>query len=390
MDETSATEPTRPEPLAFETDRGSSRSNWIAGGVLVAVIAWMGSGLILPSEPPVAPERAIAREPASVVARMSRAAPVTLTFQAEGQAEPDRDTPLRAGATGDVAEVLVRKGDVVEAGASIVRLSSTRAEADLATAEELLSRAVRDSDNADRLLDRGVGTADRVAEARAALASARSQVVTAEQALSDLNVTAPFAGRIEALSLSRGEFVTAGEEIGRIVDNRPLTVAIQVPQQALNRLEDGMIAQVTFITGEMREGRVSFVSTSAASETRTFLAEIEVANADGAIPAGVSAEVVIPTGETMAHFVTPSVVSLNPEGDLGVKTVEDGIVRFHPIEIAKAELAGVWATGLPDRAEIITIGQGFVQPGERVRVQAEEVPDDLAETIAVDVGEALE
>ncbi|WP_299818027.1 efflux RND transporter periplasmic adaptor subunit [uncultured Jannaschia sp.] len=388
MDETPKAPPANREPLAFETDRGASRSNWIAGGVLLAVVAWMGSGFVLPSAPPAVPERATEREPASVVARMSQAAPVTLTFQAEGQAEPDRDTPLRASATGDVAEVLVRKGDVVEAGQPVVRLSSTRAEADLATAEELLTRARRDSDNAEQLLERGVGTADRVAEARAALASAEAQVVTAEQELSDLDILAPFAGRIEALSLSRGEFVSAGEQIGRIVDNRPLTVAIQVPQQALNRIEDGMTAEVTFITGETREGRVTFVSTSAAAETRTFLAEIEVANSDGAIPAGVSAEVVIPTGEAMAHFVTPSVVSLNPEGDLGVKTVEDGLVRFHPIEIVRAELAGVWATGVPERAEIITIGQGFVQEGEPVRVQ----PAEAAETadVVANAGEAGE
>ena len=386
MDETSKATPARPETLAFKTDRGASRSNWIAGGVLAAVLAWMGSGFVLPSDPPAPPERAGAREPASVVARMSQATPVTLTFQAEGQAEPDRDSALRAGATGDVAEVLVEKGDRVAARQPIVRLSATRAEADLANAQELLARTRRDSDNAERLLERGVGTADRVAEARTALASAQAQVAAAEQALADLTVLAPFEGRVEALSLSRGEFVTAGEEIGRIVDNRPLTVAIQVPQQALNRLEDGMIAQVTFITGETREGRVSFVSTSAAAETRTFLAEIEVSNADGAIPAGLSAEVVIPTGEAMAHFVTPSVVSLNPEGDLGVKTVEDGLVRFYPIEIVRAEISGVWATGLPEQTEIITIGQGFVQEGERVRVQPPEAAETDVATTEEDAG----
>ena len=66
-----------------------------------------------------------------------------------------------------------------------------------------------------------------------------------------------------------------------------------------------------FITGEERAGVVTFVGTSAASETRTFLAEIEVENEDGAIPAGISAEVIIPTGEVTAHFLSPSIVSLN-------------------------------------------------------------------------------
>jgi multidrug efflux system membrane fusion protein len=292
---------------------------------------------------------------------------VTLFFQAEGQAQPDRDTVIRAETSGDVAEVLVDKGQEVDEGAVIARLSTTRAEADLTRAREELARARREFDNASELLDRGVATADRVSQARATLAAAEAAVTAAEEAIDAARVTAPFAGRIETLSLDPGEFVQAGAEVGRIVDNRPLTVAIQVPQQALRRLENGQPATVSFITGEEREGEVSFVGTSAAAETRTFLAEISVPNADGAIPAGISAEIRIPTGTAEAHFVQPSTVSLSPEGLLGVKTVDEAdMVAFHGIEIVRAEINGIWVTGLPETARIITVGQGFVNAGEVV------------------------
>ena len=308
----------------------------------------------------------------SVMVRDSEAERITLTFSAEGQALPDRDTSIRAEASGNVVELLVRKGEMVSAGDLIARLSSTRAEADLAGAQEELVRAQRQYDNAQELQERGVGTIDRVSEARAVLAAATSQVTQAEEALENLTIVAPFDGRIETLTLDSGEFISAGEEVGRIVDNRPLTVAIQVPQQALNRIKDGQTANVRFITGEQREGVVTFVGTSAAASTRTFLAEIEVPNDDRAIPAGISAEIEIPTAEAQAHFIEASIVSLNPQGEIGVKTVEDGIVRFHPIEVVKAELAGVWVKGLPDTARIITIGQGFVRAGEEVNPQIAE------------------
>jgi len=164
--------------------------------------------------------------------------------------------------------------------------------------------------------------------------------------------------------------------VGRLVDITPLTVAIQVPQQSLTLLSVGQTAVVNFITGEEREGVVTFVGSSAAAETRTFLAEIEVDNADGAIPAGISAEVVIPTGEATAHFLWPSIVSLNTEGDLGVKTVnDDNIVEFFPIEIVKAQIDGVWVTGLPEAADVITVGQGFVNEGETVAPAVEETDE---------------
>ena len=366
----------RAAPLEFETDRGASRSVWIAAFILLAVIAWMGSGFVLPSEDP-APVAEVAEQlPPTVQVRDSTAESVTLTFTAEGQAQPDRDTPLRAEASGNVAELFVAKGTRVDEGDPIARISATRAEADLQQAREEQARAQRELENAQSLQDRGIATADRVAEARAAAASADAAVTNAEAALDDLTIRAPFTGRIETLALDRGEFVSAGEEVGRLVDNRPLTVEIQVPQQALGRIETGQPAEVSFITGETREGTVTFLGSAAQSETRTFLAEIEVPNEDGAIPAGISAQVTIPTGTAKAHFIRPSVVSLGPEGDLGIKTFEDDRVAFHPIEIVKTDLSGAWVTGLPDETRIITIGQGFVQDGEAVR--AATAPEETA------------
>lgn len=358
--------------LTFETDRGASRSFWIALGLVIAIVAWMGSGYILPSgtaDP--GDDRATTVEPVAVSVTASQTEVVTLFFQAEGQAQPDRDTSIRSEASGDVAEVLVAKGEDVETGALIARLATTEAEAALVSAREALAQAQREFDNASDLLDRGVATVDRVSQARAALAAAEANVTASEEAIASARITAPFAGRIETLTLDEGEFVSAGSEVGRIVDNRPLTVAIQVPQQALSRISSGQTATVTFITGEEREGTVSFVGTSASTETRTFLAEIDVANEDGSIPAGISAEVLIPTGEAQAHFLHPSSVSLNPDGVLGIKAVGEGnLVEFHPISIVRAEIDGIWVTGLPENVRIITVGQGFVSAGEEVRPSA--------------------
>ena len=361
-------------PLTFDNDRGSSRSTWIATFILLAIVGWMGSGFFITAEEDETTTSApSAPAPVAVAVRTSRAEPVTLYFQAEGQALPDRDTALRAETSGDVAEVLISKGQDVEQGAMIARLTTDQAEAELLRATEELERAQRELENSLALLERGVATEDRVVQARAALASAQSGVTSAQQSLEQTAIIAPFSGRIETLTLDAGEYISAGTEVGRIVDNTPLTVSIQVPQQALNLVRNGQTAEVAFITGEVREGRVTFVGTSATSETRTFLAEIEVPNEGGTIPAGISAEIRMPTGERMAHFISPSVVSLSPEGMTGVKTVENNAVVFHEIEVARAEVDGIWVTGLPEEIDLITIGQGFVRDGEAVDARLESI-----------------
>ena len=360
-------EPTTPIPLTFASDKGASGSLWIAAFLVIAIVGWMGSGFVLPSkdeEEPVVVRADV--QPVAVAVTMSVAETVTQFYQAEGQAQPDRDTNVRAEISGDIAKVLVSKGQDIEAGAVIARFDATNNDADANRAAQQLAQAQREFDNAEQLLARGVSTADRVSQARAALAAAQAQVTEVEQDAKALTITAPFAGRIETLNIDEGEFISAGSEVGRIVDITPLTVAIQVPQQSLTRLAVGQTATVRFITGEERTGTLTFVGTSAA-ETRTFLAEVEVANDDRAIPAGISAEVVIPTGDATAHFLSPSIVSLNTEGTLGVKTVNaDNVVAFYPIQMLKAQIDGIWVTGLPETVDVITVGQGYVNKGEIV------------------------
>jgi multidrug efflux system membrane fusion protein len=356
--------------LRLASDRGASRSTWIASGITLAIVAWMGSGLVLPSaEPPAATEPGTPM-PVAVAVAPSEAERVTLLFNAEGQALPERDTFIRAEASGDVVEVFVALGDTVGEGAEIARLQSDAAEASLAQARQELAAAQRDLENAETLLERGVTTVDRLQRARSAFAQAEARLSAAEEAVSNNVIRAPFAGRIETLDIETGEVVQAGAEVGRIVDITPLTVSFEVPQQALNRLSSGQRATVSFITGQVVEGTVTFVGSAAASATRTFPARVSIPNADGEIAAGISAEITIPTDEVLAHFVSPSLVSIDPEGRLGVKTVDDdNTVHFYPIEIVRAEIDGIWVTGLPDTARLITVGQGFVNEGETVNPQ---------------------
>ena len=45
---------------------------------------------------------------------------------------------------------------------------------------------------------------------------------------------------------------------------------------------------------------------------------------------------------------------------------EDHIVEFHRVTILADAANGVWVSGLPDRAAVITVGQELVAPGELV------------------------
>ena len=366
-----------PAPLDFRDEPGSSRSKWVAGLLAVALVGWMGSGIILPAPDDAAEAPVDAAAAVAVSVRDSRAERVTKTFSAQGQAQPDRRAILRPQTTGEVIDLPARKGQTLAAGDEIARLSTRELEARVQQARQELVRAEEDNTSTQSLVDRGIATAARLRETRAALAAAQAQLTQAEEGLDAAVIRAPFDGRLDSLDLEIGAFATAGNEVGILLDTDPLRIVIQVPQQSLALIRAGQEAGVTFITGEERTGTIEYVSRDAVAETRTFRAEITVPNPDGAIASGLSVQVRIPTEDVTAHFVSPAILSLSEDGRLGVKTVDaaDKVV-FHEVVVERAQRDGVWISGLPEAARIITIGQGFVSQGETVDPTAD--PDTVA------------
>ena len=74
----------------------------------------------------------------------------------------------------------------------------------------------------------------------------------------------------------------------------------------------------------------------------------------------------------MAHRVSPAVLTLSDQGVVGVKTVDaDGVVAFIPVKMIGDTPEGIWLSGLPRRVTLITVGQEFVLPGQRVAPEPE-------------------
>jgi multidrug efflux system membrane fusion protein len=165
-----------------------------------------------------------------------------------------------------------------------------------------------------------------------------------------------------------GDYLSVGDEVATVVDDDPLKITAHVPQQKVNRIEEGASADIEFITGQTATGTVTLIASVAAETTRTYRIEVEVENAARAFRPGMSATLRIPTEVVQAQFVSPAIFSLDSEGRLGVKTVNaDNEVVFHPVEPIQAAPDGVWVAGLPETARIITVGQGFVRAGETVK-----------------------
>lgn len=350
------------------------RSLVIAGLVVLALVGWMASGLLrpevevaspLPAEPP----------PVLVQTRLSQAREIDRSLVVQGDALALRQTAVRSQVASRVEAVLVEEGDRIEEGEPLLRLALQDRRQRLRQAQARLEQREADLDAALELRREGFTPEERVRALRAELEAARADVAAIEREIEDLTIRAPFAGVVDDVTRRMGELVAANEEVATLLDTTPLTVEVRVPQQSIDAVEEGSPAAVRFATGRLATGRICRIAAAADPATRTFGVEIRLPNVEPSTPPGVSAEVRIPTGTIDAHFTTPANLSLDPQGRLGLKTVtEDDEVDFVPVEIAEANVDGVWVVGPGEEALIITRGQGFVRPGDPVRTQRAETP----------------
>lgn len=185
--------------------------------------------------------------------------------------------------------------------------------------------------------------------------------------LNRTEVKAPFSGYLEQI-VKPGNFLERGQVCATIIQLDPITFIAEVPEFNINKVKTGQEVTLDLITGETVNGKLTFVSKSASTSTRTFKVESQVKNDSGQIRDGITSEMTIKIEKILAHQISPSILILNDAGKLGVRSVKNNIVIFYEVVILEDSASGLWVSGIPENLDLITQGQGFVEDGQKVLI----------------------
>ncbi|APG47346.1 efflux RND transporter periplasmic adaptor subunit [Phaeobacter porticola] len=351
-----------------------------------------------------------------VVALRSSARGIDSAVVLRGQTQAIRQVEVRAETTSTVLSEPLRKGAQVKAGDLLCKLDpGTRpstlleakarlreakiripegqarldeARARLKEAQINLTAAAKLSEGgfasetrlaaaqaAERSAVAGVATAETGLEtAGAGIEAASAQVAASEKELSRLDILAPFDGLLESDTAELGSLMQPGSLCATVIQLETIKLVGYVPEAEVNRVTIGAMARAELANGRLTAGKVTFISRSADPTTRTFEVEITVPNPDLAIRDGQTADIVISAEGSKAHYLPQSSLTLNNDGQLGVRVVNtDQTVGFYPVSLLRDEANGVWVGGLPEQADVIVVGQDFVVAGVTVAPTYQEV-----------------
>ena len=318
-------------------------SRLTAVGLVAAAGLWIASGHFLPRE--TAESRAAIRVGDGEAKKLFRVAvtrtsvvPHSRKLSISGRTEADKRVTVTARTGGVLTELKVRRGMWVKKGDLIAILSDEAREAQVAQAQAMVTQKRTELEAKRQLIMNGTLPRLQLVDLEAQLKAGEAGLAAAEAERDRGVVRAPWSGVVHDVPVEVGQaaFSMAGREIAKIVALDPMLAVVEVAERKLAGVNVGDMAEVRLVTGESATGRIRFVAKTASQSTRTYRVEVELPNADGAIPDGITAEVSVQLAPIPATRVPRSALTISSNGDVGVRSVsEGGIVGFLPVSVVE-------------------------------------------------------
>jgi len=310
--------------------------------------------------------------------------PIARQINATGTISPWEEVPVGAETGGLTAvSVNAEEGQTVQAGQILVQLNSAlisaqlrQQDANVASAKATLAEASAALNRAKELQAKGYLSQAGLDTATARQGTSAANLAAAEAArgetaarVAQTSIRAPVGGLISRRSVTKGQIVSAGSELFRIVRDSRLELDADIPETDLASVKAGMPAKVySEKVGEMT-GRVRIVTSEVNNQTRLGTARVALSSMGGFRP-GMFARTTIDAGDQPA-LVVPSASVLYRENRPGVFVVDTAKkVHFRRIAILTNTGDRVAATGLNAGEQVVVDGAGFLGEGDLVRIGA--------------------
>ncbi len=362
--------------------------------------------------------------PVAVRAAQVQSEPIDRFLRVTGSLAADEKADVAAETGGRVIGTPVERGTRVTAGAVLIRISGTEADASLREAEAnaaqlearlglapaaafdplkvpdvLNAKASLDWAEADfnrikALLDqRVVSQAEydqRLTQVQAArqqyqtaqnaaqqsfrsLQAARARVDLARKSAADTTVRAPFAGIVAERLVSTGDYVSRGMKVATVVRIDPVRVELTVPEQYLSQVVTGQAVRLSVdaYPGEIFSAKVRFVSPSLKADQRALTVEAIAANADGRLKPGLFATALLQQPKPAPALLVPAEAVETVSGTSRVYAigsdlkVEERIVTTGERVGNRVEVA----SGIKAGERIVANPRGKLADGRRVQIE---------------------
>ncbi len=296
-------------------------------------------------------------------------------FKVSGTAEAVNNAIISPETSGNLAEILVSKGDAVRKGQVLARLSTNVIERNIEEIKTSLELAETVYERQKRLWSQEIGSEIQYLEAKNSVQSLQKRMQTLESQKDMAVMRSPIDGFVDETFVKRGELVMPGSPVMEIVNLEDMYINAEVSEAYLSYVEPGEMVTLRFPAwpGFEMEVPVHRVGHVINPENRTFRMQLKISNQQDRFKPNMMANVSIKSHYIEEAIVVPTMlIGFDTQGHYVFTVTErDGlpVARKSYLERgAEAEGKTLIKAGLNEGDLLISKGHHRLSEGDAIRI----------------------
>jgi membrane fusion protein, multidrug efflux system len=285
--------------------------------------------------------------------------------------ESFEDLWVKSEASGQIMNIPVKEGQMVEKGQVLVELDDRDYKSSLERIESSYKLATIEHNRIAELYKRNIASASEVDRSDAQLRDLDAQLKTAKLALERTKITAPISGRLNEIAAKVGDRMTVDKQVAQILQIGEVKVTVGIPESDIDAITDLQEADVVLeALGKLKvKGRKSFFSRQPGDLARLYNLELIVDNHDGRILPGMFARVEL-VKKSFKNTLAIPLYAVISQGDESIVYVENNNkAEKRPVKLGVLEGWMIQVvSGLKRGDKVIIVGHRQVDEGQSVQV----------------------
>lgn len=278
------------------------------------------------------------------------------------------DISIAPQVSGNVASIDYKQGALVKAGSLLFTLDSKVVQANLEKAQSQLALSKSDYLRYAPLAEKGLVSKQQLEQVHEQYKSDLANVKLNQAYLDQMSLRAPFSGFVGAQTVSVGDYVTAGQQLTKLVDRSKLFVNFLIPAEYLSQLEIGEQAQIIVPAQSMPvvNANVSYIAPEVDEKTHSVTVQAKIDNA-GSLSPGLFVQVKLTINSGVQALLVPQAAVILQDNKHVVYVVSDG--RAYSKAVITGKIIGdrvSIANGLSAGDKIVIVGQDQLRNGSKV------------------------
>ena len=293
-----------------------------------------------------------------------------ITIEALGTATANESVTITAQVTDTVQAVYFDDGEEVEAGKVLVQLNNREEYARIAELKANIDEAKRQYARIEDLRQSSAASEQLLDEQQARVKGLEARLDIARAQLSDLQISAPFAGVLGVRSVSKGALVRPADVITTLDDISVIKVDFSIAENHLASLAVGQTisATTTAYPNESFSGTISHIDTRLDPISRAIKVRANIDNSDKRLRPGMLMTIVVEK-RVLNTLVLPEKTLVPVQDKQFVYVVENDIAIQKEVAIGERRPGKVQIlSGISEGDVVITEGTLRVRDQSPVNV----------------------